>query len=369
MKAWLHNRAVRHGLFWAAVLGLCFLIQLPAHFIIGTPLYVWGLFFNQLPALLLATYPLLYWILPRLLRQQQLSFLGLLAGWLLAAILLANATRTLYDFGLGPSWFGEVPGRTFQWGNYLELDYTWFVLLVAAGAASAIKVTNGWYEQRQRQQALLQRKLQAELQSLKAQLQPTFLFNTLRTLHVLTAQKSPASPAAVLQLSALLRYMLYESPLDAVPLADEAEMMRHYVALEELRGGSRVEVSLNFSGALGAHFIAPLLLLPFVENAFRDGTGPQQECPWVSIDLVAKKTSITFKVINSQTQAPADLGESAGLASIRQRLARLYPGRHELKVVTEPDAFLIALHLWLAPTAQPSRHAEPAETALPRAQN
>ncbi len=364
MKTWLQRRAVRHGLFWTAVVGFFLLIQLPAHLIIGTKLDVLILLLNHLPLWVPATYVLLYGILPRL-RRRQLAPLGgvLLAGWVLASAVLTNLMQAFYDFVVAPGLLREAPAQPFRWANYLELNYAFFTLLITAGGAFAIKVVNDWSAQRRLQQALLQRKLHAELELLKAQLQPAFLFNTLRTLHALTARKAPESPAAVLHLSALLRYMLYESPLAAVPLADEAAMMRHYVALEQLRLGPGVDVSLNFSGALGTHPIAPLLLLPFVENAFRHGTGKGLECPWVSIDLVAKKNSVTFKVINSRSPAAPDLREGPGLRSVRQRLAHFYPGRHGLKVVVEPDTFLIALHLQLAPPPA----APPAPAGGPRA--
>lgn len=357
------HRLLRHALFWAAALGTNFLMQLPAHFALGTDLYVGGLFFNQLPASLLAVYPLLYGVLPRLMRQKQLPlFLVLLAGWLLASVVLANLTRSFYDFVIGPQLFGSVANWSYDWTDLMHLSYTWWMLMITAGAAIAIKVVNSWYERRQRQQELLQQKLQTELQLLKAQLQPSFLFDTLRTLRVLTTEKSADSPAAVLHLSALLRYMLYECPQDAVPLADEVDMMQRYVALQQLRVGCRVEVSLSFSGSLEPHTVAPLLLLPFLENAFQHVTAAASECPWLSIDLVAKPDSLTLKVINSQLAEAAGYREGAGLRGIRQRLARLYPGRHELKILTEPDTFLIVLHLRSAPV--PVQPATAEETVL-----
>lgn len=218
-------------------------------------------------------------------------------------------------------------------------------MLLIAGLACAIKVYDGWHEQQQLRQHLLQQQLQVELQLLKAQLQPAFLFQALRTLRALTAQKSPESPAAVLHLSALLRYLLYESRQDAVPLADEVEMLHHYVALERLKLGPSVDVSLSSSGTLGAHAIAPLLLLPFVENAFRHGTGRHLECSWVSIDLVASGNFITFKVINSLPEDGAEWRDGPGLTGARQRLALLYPDRHDLDLGVESDIFLMALRL------------------------
>jgi len=353
MSGWWQNRTVRHGAFWVATVVLSFLVQLPAHYLAGTKLYVGGLFFVQLPASVLAIYPLLYGILPRLLRGQLLLLLLLLALWVPASSVLVDLLRGLYQLGPGPAWFGESQGPALHWYRYKDFGYAWFVLLATAGVASTVKVLHGWHAEQQRGRQLQQRKLHAELQLLKAQLQPPFLFDTLRTLHGLTAAKSPHAPAAVLHLAALLRYLLYDSTHEAVPLADETTMLRHYVALETLRLGPRVEVSLHFSGALDAHTIAPLLLLPLLENALRHGTGPQLECPWVSIDLVAKPRSLTFKVINSQAGAGADWQAGPGLRALQQRLDRLYPGRHELKIVAEPDTFLAALHVQTVPAARP----------------
>ncbi|SMC00337.1 signal transduction histidine kinase, LytS [Hymenobacter roseosalivarius DSM 11622] len=351
MKVGVVHRIGRHTLFWLTLWGFFLLIQLPDYFMTGRPVLWREYLFMQLPTALLATYPLLYGLLPRLLRRQRLSlFLGLLAVWLLASVLLANLMQAFYSYVVAPSLFQQPPYEAFQWTKLFDrLSFNFFALMVIAGGASVSKVLNWWYEQQQRSQELQQHKLQAELQLLKAQLQPSFLFNTLHTLRHLTAQKSPDSPAVVLQLADVLRFMLYESSLDVVPLVDEVEMIRHYVALEKRRLGSRVDVSLSFSGDLGAYTIAPLLLLPFVENAFRHGTSTQLECPWISIDLVVKQDCAIFKVINSQLLTESGVVELSGLGSIRQRLQRLYPGQHELKLITEPDTFLIALSLQFAP--------------------
>lgn len=348
LAGWWRYRAVRHGAFWATALAMNMLLQLPAYLLLHTPLYTWGLLLVQLPADLLTIYPLLYWLLPGLLRRRPLAMLGL-AGWLVGSSMLVSLLSWQLDFVINPR-LGVPVGFWYTLPDVLwRVRAGYFVLLVTAGAAVTIKVMGHWRQQWQLSQQLQERRLQAELQLLKAQLQPAFLFGTLDSLRVLTAQKSPDAPAAVLHLSALLRYMLYDSQLDTVPLADEVDMMRHYVALEQLRLGRQVEVSLNFSGPLGRQPIAPLLLLPFVENAFRHTAHAPHECPWLSLDLVARAHSLTFKVINSQAGSDTNLADEPAFASIRERLARLYPGRHQLKVLPEPDALLVALHLQLAP--------------------
>jgi hypothetical protein len=354
MKKLLENRVSRHVLFWVAVEVVDVLIQLPSHFIHGTPLYLWGLLFVQLPACLLCVYPLIYWLLPRLLQRRPQAWLWVL-GWLVGADAVVSLLHALQDYVLSPAWLGTaLPSWPFNLlEQLLRVRVSYFVLLLVAGGLVAHQLFGQWHRQRMLHQLLLQRKLQTELDLLKAQLQPAFLFGTLATLHALTTRQAPEAPATVLHLSALLRYLLYESQLATVPLADEVELLQHYVALEQLRLGPRVEVSLSFSGALSAHTVAPLLLLPFVENAFRHATAAPHECPWISIDLVAKKNSLTCKIIHSRSEAGPVPVEESDLRSVQERLARLYPGQHELKLVAETDTFLAVVHLRRSPAAPP----------------
>ena len=358
MKSWLRYRTVRHLLFWGGVSAFFLLLQLPSQWLGGLQFYdARDYVFFMLPTIVLGTYPLLYGVLPRLLsRQHQLLSLAWLVGWAVSSAVLASLLRALYTFVLAPRLYQALPASPFSWVTLLThgTGFSFVALLIVAVGASAVKVFNGWYAQQQQQQLLLQHKLQAELQLLKAQLQPTFLFNTLHLLHRLTVQKAPDSPATVLHLAALLRYTLYESPQGEVPLADEIEMIRHYVALEQRRLGALVEVSVNFSGALAAPTIAPLVLLPFVESAFGGVTGAQPKGTWISIDLVARANALIFKVITGWVEIETASREVPDLSRIRQRLARLYPGRHELKVVAEPDTLLIALQVRLAPPQPPN---------------
>ncbi|MFC7667664.1 sensor histidine kinase [Hymenobacter humi] len=309
------------------------LMFLPGHLIAGTP-WPWPFYFTALlPTFLLATYSLIYGLLPRVLGAPQRPLpllLLLLAGWVVAGAVLNNLMEPFYEFVLAPRLFHKMPDRAFHWEEVArELRLGFFPMLLIAGLAGAIKVVGGWHEQQRLRQHLRRQQLQVEPAAAESPAPAPFLFQALRTLRTLTAQKSPDSPAAVLHLSALLRYLLYESQQDAVPLADEVQMLHHYVALERLRLGPGVDVSLSCSGALGAHAIAPLLLLPFVENAFRHGTGPQLECSWVSIDLVASENYIIFKIINGLEGGATERRDGPGLTGARQRLRRLYPDRHE----------------------------------------
>ena len=362
MKRGLPSRLVRYGLFQLAALAINFLMELPTHFIVGTPLFIWGLFFLQLPVSGLAIYPLLYGVLPRLLRRQPAAFAGLLALWLVGSLLLTALLRVNFDFVIAPRLLGGPPAHAFTWAKYLDPSgFSFFVMLTVAGAAATIELLNQWYQEQQRQEQLMQRLLASELQLLKTQLQPPFLFDALRTLRTLTAMRAAEAPAAVLHLADLLRYLLYDGPREAVPLADELAMLRDYVALEQLRLGARLEVALHVSGHVAAHRIAPLLLLPFLENAFQHGSDPATGSIWASLDMVARPDGLTVKFINGRPAEAAEAPpEGAGLRTVRQRLARLYPGRHTLRITAEPDAFVVVLHLRPEPTPTPAPVAVPA---------
>lgn len=353
MKAELQQRVIRHGLYWVALSAFLVLIQLPDVLLMDRELYWREYLFSQLPLIVLAIYPLVYWLLPRLLSGKQLPLdLALLAGWVLGSELLAGGLWAIYTYTLAPVLFQREPATVFHWAEVTGTVRFGFltVMFVGAGACAA-KVFHSWHEQQLLSQRLLQGKLHSELELLKDQLQPDFLFNTLNSLRTLTAHKSPDSPGAVLQFTELLRYLLYESKQDVVPLADEVEMMRHYVALEKLQLGACVEVSLAFSGPLSQHQIAPLMLLPFVENAFRCSTYSTVEFPWISIDLVAKSNSLTFKVINSRAGSESTAPDEDVLNRLRKRLNCIYPGQHHLKTVAEPDTFLVTLQLSTAPVS------------------
>lgn len=209
------------------------------------------------------------------------------------------------------------------------------------GFVLAIKLFKVWYERKQWA-------LEAELNALKAQVHPHFLFNTLNNLYALSLNQSPKSPQVILGLSDLLRYMLYECNTSDVPLEKEIFMMQQYVKLEQLRYEDRIDLSFNISGNLHHKSIAPLLILPFIENAFKHGAGETMGQVWISIDIAVKGESLKLKVANNNPIRQAQSNNEAhglGLQNVAKRLALLYPGTSSLKIMDEEDTFLIVLDL------------------------
>jgi LytS/YehU family sensor histidine kinase len=221
------------------------------------------------------------------------------------------------------------------------------------GIAASIKLLKHWYLQKERTIEAEQKRTVAELKLLKAQLHPHFLFNTLNNLYSHTLEFSPKSPEIVLKLSALLRFMIYESNASGIPLAKEIELLKDYVALEQLRYGDRLDVSISISGEIERYQIAPLLLLPFLENAFKHGTSRQIDQCWINLNLSMEGNYMSFKLINSiDPNAGMDFVKhnGIGLDNVKQRLELLYKDKYQFETVRMDEVFVVTLGLPLEKT-------------------
>ncbi|MFT3824208.1 MAG: histidine kinase [Chitinophagaceae bacterium] len=218
-------------------------------------------------------------------------------------------------------------------------------------AALSLKFFKMWYEKRQAA-------LQSELDFLKGQIHPHFLFNTLNNLYSLTLQQSPQSPAIVMGLSNILRYMLYECNTERVFLKRDVEILQNYIALEKIRYEDRLDLTFSISGNLDNYTIPPLLMLPLVENAFKHGTSETIYEPWVNIDLQVKNNKLVFKVSNSKPVVHLPSAEKhfgkIGIRNVRKRLELLFHNDHSLELFEEEeDIFVAILELDLSQHTQP----------------
>jgi len=217
--------------------------------------------------------------------------------------------------------------------------------------AASIKLIKYFYLQEKK--ALTARKEQtlAELELLKSQVHPNFLFNTLNSLFDHTYRKSADSPKIVIGLSDLLRFMIYESKVEFIPLEEEIQLTKNYISLEKLRFGDDLDVSFTYSGEIENKMIRPLLLLPLVENSFNYGTDRSLEQKWISINLHMEGDRMLFKLTNSWNSG-SELAsgkinkENAGLENVKKRLELLYP-HHDLVIRKDVDVMLISLELSL----------------------
>jgi LytS/YehU family sensor histidine kinase len=156
--------------------------------------------------------------------------------------------------------------------------------------------------------------------------------------------------------------MLYDCKGDLVLLEKELEVMKDYVDLERVRYGNKIEVSWNTEGDIKDKYITPLLLLPFLENAFKHGTSEQLEKPWLSFDIAVKQTTMKCKVANSKNEMVQVSENGIGIENVKKRLQFIYPGKHELKISDDGDFFVVSLLLELGSHSAES----PASFSVPK---
>jgi LytS/YehU family sensor histidine kinase len=213
------------------------------------------------------------------------------AGFFLNFLFRANIFIPLQEY-MG---FEKIVRNVWQPGSYL-------IMTTTAGFMCMIVLFRYWMKKQQEWLQAEKEKVMAELQLLKAQVHPHFLFNTLNNIYSFSLENSPKTPELILKLSSLLSYMLYDCKGDLVLLEKELEVMKDYVDLERVRYGNKIEISWNIEGDIKDKYITPLLLLPFLENAFKHGTSAQLEKPWLSFDLAVKQTTLKCKVANSKNE-------------------------------------------------------------------
>jgi len=188
-------------------------------------------------------------------------------------------------------------------------------------------------------------KVNSELQFLKTQLNPHFLFNSLNTIYSLSVKHATGTPDAIISLSEMMRYMIYEADRDKVPLSKELNYIQNYVQLQKLRLSDSVNVSLKISGEDRGKEIAPLIFISFIENAFKYGTDYKGKT-YVDIGFYIGEHSVKFSVRNKVGNVRKDCNSSGvGLENTKNRLQLLYPGTHDLQILDQGDKYIVYLSL------------------------
>jgi len=229
--------------------------------------------------------------------------------------------------------------------------YTWqcfLCVLTTTACFSSLSLGKQWLlKQREFLQAR-QEKITAALQLLKAQVHPHFLFNTLNNIYSFSLDRSSKTPELILKLSSLLSYMLYDCKAEEVRLEKEVEIMKDYIGLEKERYGNTLEISWTVEGDTRDNFISPLLMLPFLENAFKHGASEQIEKPWIGVDISVANNILKCKITNSKNEYTSYSHNGIGIDNVKRRLQFLYPEKHELKINDEGDFFAVSLMVKLS---------------------
>jgi LytS/YehU family sensor histidine kinase len=238
--------------------------------------------------------------------------------------------------------------------------------ITIGGFAAAIKLMKYWYIKEQRNLQLQKENTESQLQLLKAQVHPHFLFNTLNNIYSHTQATAPVASQLVMGLSDMLRYMLYECRQDKVPLSKELKMLQDYMTLEKIRYGNQLDLNIDLPQHSENLVIAPLLLLPFAENAFKHGSSHIIEQPWISLSVTIDEKVIRLKVVNGKASAHKlpEATSGIGISNVRKRLELIYPNKHVLEITDEEDVFIVNLKIELdkaaSPKEKPALHAQPA---------
>lgn len=214
-----------------------------------------------------------------------------------------------------------------------------------------IRFAVDWFEFEARQKNVENARLTAELNFLKAQINPHFLFNTLNNLYYLAYKQSSNTTEVIAKLSQMMRYMIYDSNYPLVPLSKEIEYMENYISLERLRLNDQIPIKFSIAGGNPQDFlIAPLIFITFLENAFKHGVSNNHPKAWVNISILLQEKECIYRVENSKIpSARPEAGEKSGigLQNVRRRLELSYPDKHRLTVEDSKDRYSIQLNIRL----------------------
>ncbi len=248
--------------------------------------------------------------------------------------------------GPGRSGSGAKINPGFRSLKYLSLSMPFFTALIGSALFELARFAN-----RKEQEATEFRseKLEAELKFLKSQINPHFLFNALNNIYTLTLIKSDQAPDNLLKLSGMLRYMLYDCKADRVPLQKEIEYLRHFIDLHLLKDSRGLNVKIHLDESRPGLSIAPMLFIPFVENAFKHSKVEDREKGWIKIVLQTADDHVLFEVQNSVPEQGFTKDEAGGigLINVRRQLELLYPEQHELNIEAGPEVFRVGLKIQL----------------------
>lgn len=330
----LTRRITYHTLFWLMV--LIFLMRFEDY---GQGF--WFVFSNELVNmtfyLVIVYFNLLYLLPNYLAKGYYLHYLLLL----LAASFIITPLRIMVLYLK----FASHPALQQELLSHLNLYF--LMSFFIAGGSSILKIITDWFRQQREKQELQTQNMQSELNFLKSQINPHFLFNTLNNLYALTLRKSEKAPDIVIKLSEMMRYMLYECNEKMVPLSKEINYLRNYLDLEQLRQHPGIDIRFDVRGEVGDQQIAPLLLIPFLENSFKHGINHQITEGFVHISVNVMRNKVEFFIENTKGQAmirpDGRRSGGIGLVNVRRRLDLLYPAHYQLTINDNPKTYAVNL--------------------------
>ena len=253
---------------------------------------------------------------------------------------------------------GEIIGgayRKLPFTEFIRKFYSFYSNINFTGAIPAcclmltIKYYKDWYKKQDESEVLQRENRLAELQLLKAQIHPHFLFNTLNNIYSFTLTGSPQAAGLVDKLSGMINYMTTEGQKSYVPVEKELQLIHDYIGLEKIRYGDRLDMLVEISGTYKNKIIAPLLMIPFVENCFKHGASAMRGQQWIKLSISVNEEKLDFKLSNSKPPGTNIINgkKGIGLLNVKKRLQLLYPGKHQLDISETEDIFTVNMQISL----------------------
>ena len=234
--------------------------------------------------------------------------------------------------------------RMFLYSSKFVLQHVTITLFIAI-FVGMLKFAEDWLALEAKRKELENEKLTAELTFLKAQINPHFLFNTLNNLYYLAFTNSPNTTEVIAKLSQMMRYMIYDSNHDKVQLSKEIEYIENYISLEKLRLNSEIPINFEVEGNVNQAKIVPLILITFLENAFKHGVSNNSTDAYITLKLLVQNNELVFTVENSKLASKNHEKSGIGLQNVKRRLALSYANKYQLEVSDEENDYKIRLTL------------------------
>jgi len=288
--------------------------------------------------LALPIYLNLRWLWPSFLNQGKYFLYGIL---LLASLAVYVGIKNAHDVYL----YGNILDQPDQRNFFNHSLYNFSIVLFYLSFSIALQLSKEWYFQRQLLQRIEIEKLNTELEYLKAQLNPHFLFNSLNTVFFQIDKSNETARETLSKFSDMLRYQLYECNGNEVPVAKEIAYVKNYVDLQRLRSNENYFIEFSCADNMNGYTIAPLILIPFVENAFKHISHFPDAPNEVKIQLGLNEQSFQMRVLNTVNKVNGKPFGGIGLKNVQRRLALLYPNHHRLSMTEENGVFEVNLEL------------------------
>jgi len=301
---------------------------------------------NRFPGIFLFCYFVVYFFMPRFTKNGKLKqfIIVLLSSFLL----LYLATFVWFRYVRIDPAMNPLPlSGFFYYSFYTNINFTG--TFPTCCLMLAIKYYKNWYIKQQRSEQLSRENIQAELQLLKAQVHPHFLFNTLNNIYSFVLTKDNRAAGLVDKLAGMIDYMRTEGENSLVPLDKEITLIKDYAGLEKVRYGDRLDLRVDVNGETQNKLIAPLLMIPFVENCFKHGASIMRGNQWIHLAINIDGKELDFRLRNSKPLNPPAQNnkKNIGLINVKKRLQLLYPDKHFLEINSKEDVYEVHLRLTL----------------------